>query len=525
MLKNEKKVTMSFYLMLSSDGSRDTFPANHGGDFKVQLDHTLDMRSEPWEVALVEMMYTGQAFPNISSEDSLITLKMSGKPQFENDYFITYDAALDLWLSFKTEKFMGVGAKRETVKNVKIDLPRQHYTWESFVETLTRLCYDTFSMNGVFLTKEEFQFREANMDLGTIFNMSMSDDFRKLFGIADKYKQVHDHVNRLVSFKHPVTKMPQIIEDKSLVFYSPFNKYTDCKMSIGNEGIFSLTPQYWTIKMFRRAIDALSKNFTSSSWLTSMHTEVSDENQLTLVLTPNQTWKRSDVYVANTDDLTKVLGIEHEYPILYTEELRIKLKFHPSDDVQREWGTFEASKYLKNNYYPTLSFIIDELNETLTGLMLDIGKQRKNSSKPFTFFSHRNEIVTFTGKEGSKVLLGTGLLKLLHLPIAELDKSVTATSAVELKPYNRTHLFVHLDCLDYHYVNSNVSDLIRVVPNAAALEERMQLSFPDPRYYAVAKRYMSTINMYVTDSYFERILLFNNDIAYTLHFRKCLHSS
>ena len=82
---------MSFYLTLSSDGSKDTFPNNHGGDFSVQLQHTLDLRSEPWEVALVDMIYTGQAFPNLPIEDSVVTLKVSGKPAYENNYFITYD--------------------------------------------------------------------------------------------------------------------------------------------------------------------------------------------------------------------------------------------------------------------------------------------------------------------------------------------------------------------------------------------------------------------------------------------------
>ena len=54
---------MSFYLTLSSDGCRDAFPNNHGGDFMVRLEHALDMRGDAWEVALVDMMYTGQAFP------------------------------------------------------------------------------------------------------------------------------------------------------------------------------------------------------------------------------------------------------------------------------------------------------------------------------------------------------------------------------------------------------------------------------------------------------------------------------
>ena len=89
---------MSFYLTLSSDTSRDTFPNNHGGDFKIQLDHVLDMRSQPWEVALVEMQYTGQAFPNLSTENSKVTLQASGKPEFQNDYIITWDQASDLEL-------------------------------------------------------------------------------------------------------------------------------------------------------------------------------------------------------------------------------------------------------------------------------------------------------------------------------------------------------------------------------------------------------------------------------------------
>src|SRR3977135_3787378 len=104
-VSREVVLTMSFYLTLSSEGSKETFPTNQGGDFKVQLDRTLDMRGQCWEVALVEMIYTGQIFPNLSIEDGQVTLKASGEPQFENDdYFITYDQALDLELGFWLEK-------------------------------------------------------------------------------------------------------------------------------------------------------------------------------------------------------------------------------------------------------------------------------------------------------------------------------------------------------------------------------------------------------------------------------------
>ena len=90
-----------------------------------------------------------------------------------------------------------------------------------------------------------------------------------------------------------------------------------------------------------------------------------------------------------------------------------------------------------------------------------------------------------------------------------------------MKSYKRNHLYIHLDCLDYHYINNIASDLVKVVPNSAALDEKLQLTFSDPHYYAVAKRYTSNINMYITDSYFDGILKFDYPIAYTLHFRKC----
>ena len=65
-----------------------------------------------------------------------------------------------------------------------------------------------------------------------------------------------------------------------------------------------------------------------------------------------------------------------------------------------------------------------------------------------------------------------------------------------------------------------MSDLIRVVPNNAPLDEETQVAFQDPRYYAVSQRHLSVINMYITDSPFEGILLFKRPVIYTLHFRK-----
>jgi len=131
----------------------------------------------------------------------------------------------------------------------------------------------------------------------------------------------------------------------------------------------------------------------------------------------------------------------------------------------------------------------------------------------------------FVGKRGYYVKLDSEILKMMHLPNRRLIDSVTGTTAVVLKTAKRTHFFIHCDCLDYHYINNNVSDIIKTVANSAQNEERVLLSFQDPHYYAVARRPVSNINMYITDGFFDNILNFHTDIVFTIHFRKCLHSS
>jgi hypothetical protein len=511
---------MSFYLTLSSDGGRDTFPNNHGGDFTVQLDKILDMRAHSWEVALVEMIYTGQAFPNMGIEDSQVTLKASGKPLFENDYIITFDQAIDLWISFSKERYNVVGSK----KSNHFNLPLQHYSWITLVETLQKLCLQEFNMGNVSLTEKHFTFSEKNITLDVLFRMNMSDEFSALFGIDKKFKPVHDHNSRWVHYQVDVTKIPKPATDSSQVFYTPFALNKNCKIMIGDEVIFQLTLQYWSVNMFKRAINALGKKLNKDSNLSSMSIEDgANENECTIVLTANKI--KSDSSVTLSVDFMIVF---HASAISYTinalEPLKIPLSIGKAPEENRQWPTFEAGQRLQHNYYPDIDSLVKELNQVLTHLKVDIAKQRNSSTAEFAFFDVKNNVVTFHEKESFTVLLSTGLLKMMHLPSSWLTKSVVGSQAVTMKTYKRSHFYIHLDCLDYHYINNNVSDLIKVVPNSAALDEKLQLTFSDPHYYAVAKRYMSTINMYVTDSYFDGILPFDRDIAYTLHFRKCLHS-
>lgn len=514
---------MSFYLTLTSDGCRETFPSNHGGDFKVQLDQTLDMREHPWEVALVEMIYTGQAFPNLPIEDSQVTVKASGKPQFENDYIITYDQTLYLWLEFKLEK--RIGTARELIKKKLIQLPRQHYSWTSFATTLKSLCHQEFRMGSVKLTETDLEFAEVKGN-DNLFNMNMSKDFSDLFQIDVKYKQIHDFVGGWTTFRLPI-KLPKPATDTSLVFYSPYAAPKNCRMEINDHTIFLLTPQYWSVNMFKRAINALGNDFGKGSWLSSMIIEEGhNPTECTLVLTANKEMNKDEkghIEVKFSADFAKVFQLGAlTFHIKFTESLRIPISIIEANDDDTPWKNYEASRRLRNNFYPTITSLVEELNGVVAESMLDIATRRKSSTKSFTFFSVQNNIVKFEGKDGFTVLLSTGLLTLMNLPSSWLTKSVMGSIAVIMKSYKRSHMYVHLDCLDHHYINNNVSDLLKVIPNSAATDEKVLLTFSDPHYYAVASRYMGIINMYITDDYFEGILRFDRDIAYTLHFRRCV---
>ena len=125
---------MSFHLMLSSEAGKDTYPENHGGDFKVLLNRTIDCKTEAWEVALLEMSLTGQAFPNIPSDKASITVRSFGRPIWENDYIITYAKIFDTYATFRYTKLTASGGQMTMtdIRPIVVRLPQRHYNLRTF---------------------------------------------------------------------------------------------------------------------------------------------------------------------------------------------------------------------------------------------------------------------------------------------------------------------------------------------------------------------------------------------------------
>jgi hypothetical protein len=92
---------MSIYVNLRSSECRDIYPNNHGGNFKIELNEPLRLHGA-WEVALAEMTYHSQSFPNLPKEHSTVEVYMKQPLEvFDTrnlDFYIrTWVAIKDKW--------------------------------------------------------------------------------------------------------------------------------------------------------------------------------------------------------------------------------------------------------------------------------------------------------------------------------------------------------------------------------------------------------------------------------------------
>src|SRR3981189_777457 len=64
----------------------------------------------------------------------------------------------------------------------------------------------------------------------------------------------------------------------------------------------------------------------------------------------------------------------------------------------------------------------------------------------------------------------------------------------------REFLYVHTDMLDSHSYNSE-TNVLRVINNDSAVNEKVMVSFPNLYYYPISARYLSNIQIRITDNH------------------------
>ena len=73
----------NFYLTLLSDSSLSIFSKNTQCDFKVKLDHSIQIEKDNWEVGLVEII-TPTEVNNITKENNFVIIRFSDRKMCED---------------------------------------------------------------------------------------------------------------------------------------------------------------------------------------------------------------------------------------------------------------------------------------------------------------------------------------------------------------------------------------------------------------------------------------------------------
>ena len=81
---------MSIYVNLRSTECKDIYAYNHGGHFTTELSEPLRLH-DGWEVALAELTYHAQPFPNLPREHSTIQVSLKEQLQVYNTRHLDFN--------------------------------------------------------------------------------------------------------------------------------------------------------------------------------------------------------------------------------------------------------------------------------------------------------------------------------------------------------------------------------------------------------------------------------------------------
>ena len=204
------------------------------------------------------------------------------------------------------------------------------------------------------------------------------------------------------------------------------------------------------------------------------------------------------------------LSYEHskgEYVELYVASI---LKIPPPDAPLAT-----TSENLDYNFYPTAKSMIDALNTVISKCSSVL------NSKPIDrslFGLDDNGMCTFTKHSKFDVTLSTYLTQMLQL--TNTSTSQTGSAFFIMPTATREFLYVHTDMLDSHSYNSE-TDVLRVINNDREVNEKVMVSFSNLYYYPISARYLSNIQIRITDNHSDEDLPFALEVTCLLHFRRC----
>ena len=510
---------MSFYITLSSNANRDVYPHNQGGNFTVELNNSFTLHGY-WEAALVELWYNGQHFPNISQDNSAVRVRAKAYQEFKNDYVLFYTDVEDMYIKVDGElRPAGLFSRKgESRSYGLITFTPQHYNIFSFEKEVTLACIRWFSNNfktpneyiSMYFKDNELKF-DVKIEQHRKIKFTFSPSFVKYLGLTESEVLID---SSLIEGDYQETKKlktitPPIKHDDSILLITPATKGVHY-LKINSKTLFEFTGGFWTLNTLKLLIDDKLLKFTEPKCKIEFehHSEGTNVKYIFENGCTGLEWSPS---------LAKIFGYQIILPNVDPALCYLKVEAPPIDKTWL-YETFN----LPLLYYETVPLLLADLNMYLLKSCTDILTRRGDKNvlaNTHPSFSLKST-VEFTNKSDIEVQLRPFLLNSLGL--SSNDGWLHHTQRGSRSPYLRLevepYFYVHVDCITGHYVDSDETNLIKIVSNNARINAKMYESFNPPQYFPVCKHFLNCINVRLTNASDED-LKFNSDVSCTLHFK------
>ena len=527
---------MSFYLNIRSTDSLDIFPNNYGGDFQVELSTPLHFdENDPWEVALVEMMYEAQPFPNIPAEYSHFTIEHLNKDKFFNakDLDFSISAIIRVttygkWWDSNSELLP------EYRRFPKYVLPRKNYTWEGFKAEINKLAkpneskYFSYSIK-ITDTHIEINYRSSVKFAQFIFSPDLVKFLKlKQDTIETPYNKVElSHGDVKISYTTPRIPPGHII--------FPANSLHSIWIEIKAHTRFTIPHENYTIEDLAANFTTLTTHgaFKNVMRLTFEYTETSKHFNWELkietfgALKITLHFSYGFLFYLNThaDNGWTHIDTDKAMPPTTIRHGTIQKNNAEVDEAPLIHGSFPF------NYYPTAQSFCDGIS----GAIMNIADQFADA-QPHNYPLFTMEKLSVDGVLGStstgkcvftphphiKITLDPFILKLLKLDNT-LTKN-TDTSVVVMPSATRDFFYLYTNIIASHTYSGAVN-LLRIINNSTSLaNEKVMVSFQHLYYHPLTQINIGNIQIRITDNHTDLLLPFENPVSCLLHFRRCSNS-
>jgi hypothetical protein len=533
---------MSFYLNLSSKDSADVHPQNYGGDFQVELQTPLHFHEhDRWEVALAEMTYDAQGFPNIPPEYSQIKFQALNRHSVydatEMDLSITCFLRVVRYQSFKAEPWIESDNEKVLQKRRlnKYVLPKKCYTWQGFKDALKALgevtseTYISYAIN-LTDTQLELKYSTAAYEAKWVF----SKDLVKLLSLEKDTVEVSYARTSFLTGTLQVNYTKPSMPSEGVIF--PASSNHPFYIEIKDHARFNIPHSNYTIQELAKNFPLLTSHggFAHRMRLTFEYTETDESFQWELKV---QTFEAIDFALhfswaflyhlgAPVDNFWAYISTKAATPPTAIRKGTVR-KFHTDENMHINFIN------LPYNYYPNTQAFLDGLNKCIME-MADFMCDAKAQEQPlFTLEkSTALEAIHDSKKVGKCIFKPHPLFKFtLHpfilnvLKLKDTAKEQIGSSLAILPSATREFFYLYTNIIASH-TYSGAINMLRVINNNTSLpNEKIMISFQHLYYHPLTQFFIPNIQIRITDNHTDLILPFTKEVTCLLHFRRCSNNN